>query len=109
MAIYAAMVDRMDQNIGRVIADLRANGQFDNTLIVFNSDNGAAGEDMAELIDKLAPTAKDWFAKTFDNRPENWGHRGSCVEYGPSWAQVSSVPFRDGSSRNSTNVGGSVE
>jgi arylsulfatase A-like enzyme len=61
---------------------------------VFLSDNGAAGEDMGELMAKLAPEAKDWFARTFDNRPENWGRPRSCVEYGPSWAQVSSVPLR---------------
>ena len=44
MAIYAAMVDRMDQNIGRMTADLRARGELDNTLIMFLSDNGACAE-----------------------------------------------------------------
>jgi arylsulfatase len=44
MAIYAAMVDRMDQNIGRIIADLRARGELENTLIFFMSDNGACAE-----------------------------------------------------------------
>jgi hypothetical protein len=78
----------------RLIAHLKSKGKYDNTLIVFISDNGAAGEDMAELVNKLPRTAKDWFAKTYDNRPENWGRPGSCVEYGPSWAQVGSVPFR---------------
>ena len=94
MELYAAMIEYMDDQIGRLIDHLKKTGKYDNTLIIFLSDNGAAGEDMAELINKLAPTAKDWFDKTFDNRPENWGHPGSCVEYGPSWAQVSSVPFR---------------
>lgn len=94
MELYAAMIEYMDVQIGRLIGHLKQAGKYDNTLIVFISDNGAAGEDMAELINKLAPTAKDWFAKTFDNRPENWGRPGSCVEYGASWAQVSSVPFR---------------
>jgi arylsulfatase A-like enzyme len=94
MELYAAMIEYMDDQIGRLIAHLKSQGSYDNTLIIFISDNGAAGEDMADLVNKLAPTAKDWFAKTYDNRPENWGHPGSCVEYGPSWAQVSSVPFR---------------
>ena len=94
MELYAAMIEYMDDQIGRLINHLKTTGQHDNTLIVFISDNGAAGEDMADLVTKLAPTAKDWFDKTFDNRPENWGRPGSCIEYGPAWAQVSSVPFR---------------
>ncbi|MEZ6141766.1 MAG: sulfatase-like hydrolase/transferase [Zavarzinella sp.] len=84
----------MDDQIGRLIAQLKKAGKYDDTLVVFLSDNGAAGEDMAQLVTKLAPTAKDWFDKTFDNRPENWGKPRSATEYGPSWAQVSSVPLR---------------
>lgn len=94
MEIYAAMVEYMDDQIGRLIDHLKNSGTYDNTLIVFISDNGAAGEDMAELVTKLAPTAKTWFDNTFDNRPENWGRPNSAIEYGPSWAQVGSVPFR---------------
>jgi arylsulfatase A-like enzyme len=94
MELYAAMVEYMDDQIGMLIDHLKNAGRYDNTLIVFFSDNGAAGEDLGELVTKLAPEAKDWFAKTFDNRPENWGRPGSCIEYGPAWAQVSSVPFR---------------
>ena len=41
MAIYAAMVDRMDQNVGRVLDELRKRSELDNTLVVFTSDNGA--------------------------------------------------------------------
>ena len=94
MELYAAMVEYMDAQIGRLIASLKRSGKYDNTLIVFISDNGAAGEDIGELLNKLAPTAKDWFAETFNNRLENWGRPRSCIEYGPPWAQVSSVPLR---------------
>jgi arylsulfatase len=94
MELYAAMIEYMDGQIGRLLDHLKKTGQYDNTVIVFMSDNGAAGEDMAELLTQLAPAAHDWFVSTFDNRPENWGRPGSCVEYGPAWAQVSSVPFR---------------
>lgn len=94
MELYAAMIEYMDDQIGRLLDFLKQSGQLDNTVIVFLSDNGAAGEDMTELLDKLSPTARGWFEKTFDNRIENWGRPGSCVEYGPAWAQVSSVPFR---------------
>lgn len=94
MEVYAAMIEFMDDQIGRVIRHLKERGTLENTLIVFLSDNGAAGEDMGELIGKLAPEAREWFTKTFDNRLENIGRPGSCVEYGPAWAQVSSVPLR---------------
>jgi arylsulfatase len=94
MELYAAMVAYMDDQIGRLIGHLKQTGEYDDSLIFFLSDNGAAGEDLTALLEKLAPSARDWFAKTFDNRPENWGQPGSAVEYGPSWAQVSSVPFR---------------
>ena len=94
MEVYSAMVEYMDDQIGCLISFLKESGQYDNTLIVFLSDNGAAGEDLGEMISKLAPTAREWFGKTFDNRPENIGRPGSCVEYGPAWAQVGSVPFR---------------
>ncbi len=94
MELYAAMVECMDDQIGRLTSHLKKTGKYDNTLIVFMSDNGAAGEDMGELVAKLAPSAKEWFEKTFDNRPENWGRSRSAVEYGPAWAQVSSVPYR---------------
>jgi arylsulfatase len=94
MEVYAAMVEYMDDQIGRLISHLKEAGQLDDTLIVFLSDNGAAGEDMSDLIAKLSPAAQGWFSKTFDNRLENIGRPGSCVEYGPAWAQVSSVPLR---------------
>ncbi|XZE22351.1 arylsulfatase [Pirellulaceae bacterium SH449] len=94
MEIYAAMIEYMDDQIGRLIDHLKRSGQYDNTLIVFISDNGSAGEDLADLVTKLAPAAKTWFENTFDNRPENWGNPKSAIEYGPPWAQVSSVPFR---------------
>ena len=45
MAVYAAMVDRMDQNIGRLLETVRALGKESNTLVLFLSDNGASDED----------------------------------------------------------------
>jgi len=58
MEIYAAMVEYMDGQIGRLIDHLRRTGKYDNTLIVFMSDNGAAGEDIEELLHKLAPSER---------------------------------------------------
>jgi arylsulfatase len=80
MAIHAAMVDRMDQEIGRVIAQLKAMGAYENTLIVFASDNGASAEIMVRG-DGHDPAAPMGSAKTF-----------LCL--GPGWSSSSNTPFR---------------
>ncbi len=80
MAIHAAMVDRMDQEIGRVIAQLKAMGAYENTLILFASDNGASAEMMVRG-DGHDPAAPMGSAKTF-----------LCL--GPGWSSASNTPFR---------------
>ncbi len=95
MELYAGMVENMDFHIGRLFEFLKEIDEYDNTLIVFFSDNGAASEDVEELIATLmGDSAKEWFDATYDNSFENWGRQGSFVEYGPAWAQVGSVPLR---------------
>lgn len=89
MEIYAAMVERLDANVGKIIEHLTALGQEDNTLIIFMSDNGAEGNN----IDNIADTG-DWVAKNFDNSLGNMGRKNSYIFTGPSWAQVSSLPFK---------------
>lgn len=84
MEIYAAMVDNLDHNIGRLVDYLRQSGQYDNTLIVFMSDNGAAGENHARFYPPGART---------DNRYANLGQKGSQIDYGLRWAEVSAAPF----------------
>ncbi len=91
MAVFAAMVDRMDQAIGRVLARLKETGQFDNTLIFFLSDNGACAE---------------WDPWGFDETsgPKNILHTGadlkkvggpdSYISYGSAWANACNTPFR---------------
>ena len=91
MAIYAAMVDNMDHNIGRVLDWLRTNRRYDDTLIVFMSDNGATDGSQLETL----PAMRAWLELEFDNRFENLGRRGSYVEYGARWAAVSNTPFSD--------------
>lgn len=88
MEIYAAMVDRMDQNVGRVIAHLKATGQYDNTIILFTADNGAEGIDIArsELPEFRARVVKA------DNRFVNLGKPTSYAGYGPGWAQAATAP-----------------
>lgn len=94
MEIYAAMVGHMDDQVGRLISHLKATGQYENTLIIFMSDNGANGEDHAGLVLEFFPQVKPWFEETYDNRFENWGRPGSFIDYDKGWTHVSAVPFR---------------
>ncbi|MEM8979351.1 MAG: arylsulfatase [Pseudomonadota bacterium] len=97
MAAYAAMVDRMDQQIGRLIQHLKDLGEFENTLIFFLSDNGGCAEFMAE----------DGWAKFFPNRTHDgreiaMGNHAHITPGGPltyqsydkPWANASNAPFR---------------
>ena len=88
MEVYAAMVNLMNYNIGRIINHLKVTGQYDNTLIIFMSDNGAEGNSILGIGD-----TREWIAVNNDNTLENIGRKNSYVSTGPSWAQVSSLPF----------------
>ena len=90
MEIYAAMVENIDFHIGRLFSYLQEAGHFDDTLIIFFSDNGANGMEMHMYPD----TDEAWVENNSDNRFENWGRRFSRIAEGPGWAQVSSTPFR---------------
>lgn len=85
MEVYAAMVDHLDMNIGRLIDYLKRTEQYDNTLIMFISDNGAAGEDHAKGYSPADALTDDSLA--------NIGRRGSNINYGFRWAEVSATPF----------------
>ena len=93
MEVYAAMVDRVDQNVGKVVDYLKRTGQFDNTVIVFLSDNGAEGA-IAEAMPILGKFIGDRVRKTCDNSLENLGRPGSYIWYGPRWAQAATAPSR---------------
>jgi len=80
MAIHAAMIDRMDQEIGRVISQIEKMGQLENTLILFLSDNGASAEIMVR-DDGHDPDAAPGSAATY-----------LCL--GPGWSTTSNTPFR---------------
>jgi arylsulfatase len=80
MAIHAAMVDRMDREIGRVLDQLRGMGVFDNTLILFASDNGASAEIMVRHGGH-DPSAAPGSAATY-----------LCL--GPGFSGAANTPFR---------------
>jgi arylsulfatase len=90
MELYSAMIDNIDYHLGRLFKHLKKRGVYDNTLIIFFSDNGANGNEMHQYPD----TDKAWLDRNSDNRYENMGRRFSRIAQGPAWAQVSMTPFR---------------
>ena len=85
MTVYAAMIDRLDQNIGRLLDSLETSGRLENTIIFFLSDNG--GSTAGSL------TGGKYGHPRFD--PEATpGTPASFTGYGKSWANVSNTPFR---------------
>jgi arylsulfatase len=120
MEVYAAMVDRMDQGIGRLTAELEQLGKLDNTLILYLQDNGGCAEPMGRMgtakhpdIERpsaptLPPLRPDAFAaggsvpsQTRDGFPVRMGRRvypgpaDTYIAYGKGWANVSNTPFRE--------------
>lgn len=77
MTTYAAMIDRVDQEIGRVVADLEAEGELDNTIILFFSDNGACPYDRHQIRPDLMP----------------WDPRTRWTD-STGWAWARNTPFR---------------
>lgn len=115
MEVYAAMIDCMDQGIGRLIETLKKNGQYDNTLILFLQDNGGCAEGMGRngppqpRAEKpsLPTLANDYLQpdmipkQTRDGFPMRQGKdvmpggADTYIGYGLNWANVSNTPFRE--------------
>ncbi|NMB45721.1 MAG: arylsulfatase [Firmicutes bacterium] len=100
MAVYAAQVDRMDQGIGRIMAELEKDGKLENTLIMFLSDNGGCAEFLAEDTNHAEPFRYD--IPTHDGRPMRIGNTpkikpgpdDTFMSYDLPWANASNSPFR---------------
>jgi len=90
MEVYAAMVSDLDTYIGRFIDYLKQSGQYDNTFILFLSDNGPE----YERRDLRSPIAEH-VGSAYDHSLDNLGRPNSYVMYGPNWARTSAAPFRD--------------
>ena len=120
MEVYAAMVTRMDQGIGKLVAELKRTGQLDNTLILFLQDNGGCAEPMGRTGNKEHPNIErpekptlpvmkpeDFITpgsvpkQTRDGFPVRMGPKvlpggpDTYVAYGRGWANVSNTPFRE--------------
>ncbi|MFW5832078.1 MAG: arylsulfatase [Prolixibacteraceae bacterium] len=86
MEVHAAMIDRMDQNIGRILETLEKKGELNNTVILFLSDNGAAGA--------RGLTGGKYGHPRF-NPDALPGTPESFTGFGRNWANVSNTPFRE--------------
>jgi len=89
MEVYAAMIDFMDEQIARVFNYLKEIGEYDNTMIIFLSDNGANGHPPTTY-----PGQTEEYLNSFDNSLENRGLVNSYIDTGPGWAQASMTPSR---------------
>jgi arylsulfatase A-like enzyme len=88
MEVYAAMVDDLDRYIGEFIDYLKEIGEFENTFIMFASDNGPESTRR-----DLMPPIRDHIGGAYDHSLENLGRPNSYVMYGPNWASASGSPF----------------
>jgi len=117
MEVYAAMIDSMDQGVGRIVNALKEKGVFENTLILFLSDNGGSHETLdwfarKKVVQAQAPMGKDKLqTKMFPSHTRQGqpiltgkdampGPPNTYMAYGENWANVSNTPFREHKSRN---------
>jgi arylsulfatase len=114
MEVYAAMIDNMDQGIGRIVQTLKDNGKFDDTLVLFLQDNGGNYERVGRTgkvpraeHPTLSPRGADYLEVTHHPKQtrDGWpvlegtavmpGPGDTYIAYGQGWANVSNTPFRE--------------
>lgn len=88
MELYAAVLDHLDDNIGRLMQTLKETGLYENTIVIVASDNGAGPENIFEH-----PILGKYIRSQYDNRYEDMGLMTSFVSYGNGWAQAAMAPF----------------
>lgn len=90
MEIYAAMVELLDEQLGRVIDHLEASQLLKNTYVIFMSDNGAS------ITTPLAyrGNTREWLHNNYNLSPEAMGKKGSFTTLGRDWANNNNTPFR---------------
>lgn len=96
MAVYAAQIDCLDRNVGRVLAALREAGAEDDTLVLFLSDNGSSDTAAGKLDQPGKPWRSDGTPTRAGNDPDILpGPADTFVTAGPAWASLSNTPFRE--------------
>ena len=118
MEVYAAMVDSMDQGVGSIVNALKANGQYENTVVMYLQDNGACAEgagrgarrDYPERVEKPVfepyPPERIVHQREEDKRTRDGfpvitgdkvmpGPKDTFIAYGRGWANVSNTPYRE--------------
>ncbi|CAL5874141.1 uncharacterized protein PFLUO_LOCUS8429 [Penicillium psychrofluorescens] len=93
MECFAGMVDNMDQNVGKIVRYLKEIGEFENTFIIFQSDNGAEGA-AYEALPTMGADLMRVIHTYYNNELDNIGNPDSFVWYGTRWAQASTAPSR---------------
>ncbi|WP_363358335.1 sulfatase-like hydrolase/transferase [Microbacterium sp. LMI12-1-1.1] len=92
LAVYAAMIEDVDKQLGRIVTHLQASGEYDNTLIVVASDNGASS--VSRVLYTAKPGNAEWQQRHYPLRDvDDYGSPGSYPTLGLPNAQVSSGPF----------------
>jgi len=102
MEVYAAQIDSMDQGIGKIISALEQNGQLQNTLIIFLSDNGGCEEPIGKLMAKFMISEGSAGKYTRSGEEVRFGNKKKIMpgakntyqSYGVAWANLSNCPFR---------------
>lgn len=87
MAVYAGMLDAMDHHVGRLVAHLKSIGEYENTVFIFVSDNGAEPSDPLAHEQMAA-----WVKWNFSTALEDLGSKGAYAAIGPSWASAAASP-----------------
>jgi arylsulfatase len=115
MEVYAAMVDNMDQGIGRIVKSLKDKGLFDTTIIFYLQDNGACAEIVGQAdkrdprkdkpsFDPVPPDQQLYYGSVPKQTRDGWevrrgrvipGPADTYIGYGRNWANVSNTPFRE--------------
>lgn len=92
MEVHAAMIDCVDQGVGRIIQKLKETGEYDNTIIIFSSDNGASSENYGIGEFDRHDRTRDGQMVTHDSRTP--GDQLSYNYLGTGWAGAINTPFR---------------
>ncbi|KAF4308654.1 Sulfatase [Botryosphaeria dothidea] len=93
MEVFAAMVECIDANVGKVVDYLEQTGELDNTFVCFLSDNGAEGA-AYEAYPMVQGSMLQHLKKYYNNSLDNLGAGDSFIWYGPRWAQAATAPSR---------------